>query len=719
MRSDATGAPIAGASVVWVDGTRRAESNAAGEYELGELPSGPRQLRFSAHGFQPLALEVLLSGDGRLRLDVVLIREPTTLPIVAVRGRTPEESARARNAGGRWRATGAELRESPAVDEPDVFRALAVAPAAQMTIESPTAVHVRGGSADQNLFLLDGAPVYSPVHSGRLLSAFSPDIVDEMVVHGAAPAARYGGRLASVIEVRTPDATDGQFAAGGFGPTALHGAAAVAIVPGTASLLIAGRRSYSGVRRGDVAELEMPGSWLDGFGKLELHLGATAIALSAFTADNGLGFPSGRGDLRNTFEWTTTTSALAVDRPLGDAGTLSLRVWRARFDAAGVWAPDSSLLTLGNSLVETGGRAVLSLRRGSGVLTGGIEVQRPRTRYDVQTRRGSEDAGSFMLAASPTVASLFVEQTWRAATRWTITAGLRESSVTALQPRFEPRLAVVLDLTSRVALSGGYARMHQYSQSLRNEESLLGTILGPDLLIAAGSGGVPVARSDEISAGLAAMVGEHARFRLDLYARAMSGLALVAPVTAAPFATTTFVRGRGRANGAAASLQWTGHRTDLVGSYGLAVVDRAPAGGAYEVGFAPMHAATIAASYRPGKRTQLRTMLGVTSQRVTTAVSDAVDWDTRDPVTGAREIAGTPNSAAGPLNSERLPMYLRLDAGVRHTIPVFNGGITTFASVNNVLSRRNVTGYAIGESAPPRSLPMLPLSLVFGVAWRF
>ncbi|HEX8848235.1 MAG TPA: TonB-dependent receptor [Gemmatimonadaceae bacterium] len=692
VRADATGAPIANASVHCLDAGSSTSTDATGTYELRGLAAGLHHLRFTADGYEPLALDVLLAGSRSVRLDVALVRVPTALPAVTVRG---ERAAAARGTGtaGDWHATGAELRDSPALGEPDVLRALALSPTAQMTVESPTALHVRGGSADHNLFLLDGVPVYSPVHSGRLPSAFNPDVIDELTVLGAAPPARYGGRLASVVEVRTPPAIGHSFTAERLGPSAFSAAVAAPLVPGVASFLFGARRSYAGTRHGEGAEGAMPGSWLDGLAKLELRAGATAIALTAFTADNGLGFPSGHAGRDNSFDWSTTTSALAVDRALGSRGALALRVWRARFDAAAGWARDSTLLTLTNSLDEIGGSGRVSLRLWKGELAGGVEIERPRTRYDVGAS-GDTAATLLARASSPTIASLFVESQWRLAGRATLAAGLRGTAASALATRLEPRVSGAFDLSPRVTLTAGYARMHQYTQSLRNEESLVSTIFGPDLLLAAGAAGAPVAEADALTAGLTARLGGHTRLGVDWYDGAMRGLALVAPVTADPFATTGFARGRGRASGVGAALAWTGERVELVGGYGVTSVDRAPAEDEYRVGFAPTQGATLAAALRVWRYTKLRSTLALASERVTTAID-------------------------GPLNGTQLPSYARLDVGVQHAIPAFHGGnLGGFFAVNNVLARRNLAGYVLPANGPARPLALPPLSLSFGLSWR-
>jgi hypothetical protein len=108
--------------------------------------------------------------------------------------------------------------------------------------------------------------------------------------------------------------------------------------------------------------------------------------------------------------------------------------------------------------------------------------------------------------------------------------------------------------------------------------------------------------------------------------------------------------------------------------------------------------------------------------RRTTLLSDDIGWDTRDPFSGAREVSGSPQQTQGPLDGTRLPLYLRFDVGVRHTMSLWrtSAEVTGFGGINNVFGHKNTTGYVqpAGTNAR-RDLRMLPPSVVLGLDWRF
>lgn len=97
-----------------------------------------------------------------------------------------------------------QISEIPALlGEADVLRGLQAQPGVTQGAEGQTGLFVRGGSPDQNLILLDGIPVYNPGHIFGFVSVFNPEVVNDVTfVKGGFPA-RYGGRLSSVVNVRT------------------------------------------------------------------------------------------------------------------------------------------------------------------------------------------------------------------------------------------------------------------------------------------------------------------------------------------------------------------------------------------------------------------------------------------------------------------------------------------------------------------------------------
>ncbi|HBB91867.1 MAG TPA: TonB-dependent receptor, partial [Bacteroidales bacterium] len=85
--------------------------------------------------------------------------------------------------------------------ERDIIRSLQLLPGIQAATEATTGLVIRGGSPDQNLFLLDGSPIYNISHLYGFLSVFNDDAINTVdVIKGGFPA-RFGGRLSSIVDV--------------------------------------------------------------------------------------------------------------------------------------------------------------------------------------------------------------------------------------------------------------------------------------------------------------------------------------------------------------------------------------------------------------------------------------------------------------------------------------------------------------------------------------
>jgi hypothetical protein len=89
--------------------------------------------------------------------------------------------------------------------EPDIMKAFQLMPGVQMGAENTNGLFVRGGAADQNLFLLDDVPLYNVNHLGGFFSVFDPSMLKSVDLFKGGFPARYGGRVSSVMDIRTKD----------------------------------------------------------------------------------------------------------------------------------------------------------------------------------------------------------------------------------------------------------------------------------------------------------------------------------------------------------------------------------------------------------------------------------------------------------------------------------------------------------------------------------
>lgn len=107
---------------------------------------------------------------------------------------------------GLTKIDGAEFNRGFAIfSTPDIIKTLQILPGVASGTELMSGLFVHGGTGGDNLFLLDGSPVYNPSHLIGLFSAFNPDVVDGVDFYKSGFPARYGGRLSSVVDVATRD----------------------------------------------------------------------------------------------------------------------------------------------------------------------------------------------------------------------------------------------------------------------------------------------------------------------------------------------------------------------------------------------------------------------------------------------------------------------------------------------------------------------------------
>ena len=136
----------------------------------------------------------------------IIMKQGHTLAEVTVIEKTPIEK---RLEVSTMRLTGEQIKNIPSIGgEPDIMRAFQMMPGVGAGNESRAGISVRGGDFGQNLYILDGTPLFSVNHIGGILSTFDADIIERAdLIKGGFPA-NYGGRLSSVMEVETRNVED-------------------------------------------------------------------------------------------------------------------------------------------------------------------------------------------------------------------------------------------------------------------------------------------------------------------------------------------------------------------------------------------------------------------------------------------------------------------------------------------------------------------------------
>ncbi len=139
------------------------------------------------------------------------------------------------------------MRKLPALfGEVDIIKNVQMLPEVISSWRRNSAFFVRGGSADQNLILIDEAPVLRSFSLVGLFSVFNADVIKDSELYKGGIPARFGGRLSSILDVRTKDGNNKNLAlTGGIGTLASRFAVEGPIKKDKSSFIVSGRRSYA------------------------------------------------------------------------------------------------------------------------------------------------------------------------------------------------------------------------------------------------------------------------------------------------------------------------------------------------------------------------------------------------------------------------------------------------------------------------------------------
>ncbi|SEM19470.1 Outer membrane receptor proteins, mostly Fe transport [bacterium A37T11] len=217
-------------------------SNNYGFYSLS-LPQDAYDLQISYVGYQTVTLRVSL--DSNIRLDIELFRGEVLNEVVvnAVNRKEQLETPQM----GVAKLSIKEINQVPVLlGEKDVMKTIQLMPGVLSGGEGSSGFFVRGGSADQNLILLDEATVYNASHLLGFFSTFNSDAIKDVNLYKGSMPAQYGGRLASVLDVSMLDGNNKKFTAeGGVGLIASRLKVEGPIVRNKGSFMISGRRTYA------------------------------------------------------------------------------------------------------------------------------------------------------------------------------------------------------------------------------------------------------------------------------------------------------------------------------------------------------------------------------------------------------------------------------------------------------------------------------------------
>ena len=218
-------------------------TNSYGFYSI-TLPAGNYTLVFQSLGYQSRTERINLTSN--LSLKIELSNSESQLTEVQITDERTNDNVR-KNEMSVMKIDPKAVESVPVLfGERDIIKIFQMTPGVKSAGEGNAGFFVRGGSADQNLILLDEAPVYNASHLLGFFSVFNSDTLKDVTLYKGGMPAEYGGRSSSVMDIKMKDGNAKKFGAeGGIGLIASRLTLEAPIVKDRGSFIVSGRRTYA------------------------------------------------------------------------------------------------------------------------------------------------------------------------------------------------------------------------------------------------------------------------------------------------------------------------------------------------------------------------------------------------------------------------------------------------------------------------------------------
>ncbi len=242
LKDGSTGEELIGAQILIKELGTGGVTNIYGFYSL-TVPKGTYTVIYSFVGFAPITETIELTQNVKKNFELSTNSE--VLKEFEVVGEAENNNVESIEMSV-VKMEMETIKKIPALmGEVDILRAIKLLPGVQSGGEGSTGFFVRGGGLDQNLVLIDGAPVYNASHLLGFFSVFNADAIKGAQLYKGGIPAEYGGRLSSVLDVRMKEGNQKKLAvSGGIGLISSRLTVEAPIIKDRWSFIVSGRRTY-------------------------------------------------------------------------------------------------------------------------------------------------------------------------------------------------------------------------------------------------------------------------------------------------------------------------------------------------------------------------------------------------------------------------------------------------------------------------------------------
>jgi hypothetical protein len=741
----ATSEGRAGASVSVAGTTRGAIADSLGRFVIDGLTPGSIVLQARMLGYKTTDQRVAVTSGDTTRVEIRLEQSAVVLGAMRSEARPIDRELFATKPNvGTVSITAHAAEGVPKFGEPDVMRVVQLLPGVEARNDFSTGLNVRGGEADQNLILMDGYPIYNPFHLGGLFSTFIDPMVGDITLMTGGFPARYGGRLSSVLEVNSAEETR----------PGLHGTGEVSVLASTLQLgsafaggkgswSIGGRRTYADKFVELISTNELPYHFRDEQAhasyaftpttKLSFTLYDGRDALDANIASFGDSTSANPSGGTFSFGWGNTVGGLTLSKSyalpsssgiarllFGTSGTIEQRGSVSHFSTA--LDLGAGALTLNNVVTDARLGGSLTTYTAGHDRTYGYDVAQYRISYLAKSPQTATLL--YDLSQRPVSGSVYIDDLWRAGSRWLIESGLRGDALSGRPwAMLAPRLSAKFFVDSNFALTGAVGRFAQWTHSLAREDIPVRLF---DFWLASDSG-IPVSSAWHYIGGMERWYGTSRLARVEGFYKQYGTLLESNPQEDPEMRGDEFYPVQGNSYGVDVLLrqfETPGHRFSGWIAYTYAVAVRTQDTLRYFPGHDRRHDVNIVGTWRLANYTFGARLGYATGTPYTDIVGEIVRrvYDPGFNASGTRGGTSTPEFVGGPRNGARLPTTQRLDLDVARTYHVREMTVAPYLSVVNAYDAKNVFLYVFDYSkAPPtrEAISQFPILPSVGVTIRF
>lgn len=339
IKDSSNGEILIGATVFILEIKNGGITNEYGFYSI-TLPPATYTMRVSYIGYAETFKTIML--DKNIQQSIELVPDSEQLEEVVVKAELDQANVQNTEMSTNKLEMKTILKIPALFGEADVVRSLLLLPGVSTVGEGASGFNVRGGSVGQNLILLDEAPVYNSSHLFGFFSVFNPDAVKDAKLYKGAIPARYGGRLASILDVRMKDGNSKKFeTTGGIGSIFSRLTFEGPIIKDKMSFIVAARRSYADVLAAPFVKLLKNGGALN-FYDLTLKTNyiinrKNRLYLSGYFGKDNFKFDKAQG-----FNWGNATSSLRWNHLFNERLFSNLTLIYSKYDYALQFGKDES-----------------------------------------------------------------------------------------------------------------------------------------------------------------------------------------------------------------------------------------------------------------------------------------------------------------------------------------------------------------------------------------